>query len=397
MSHRQGIGWGVIQQDQRERNKPITTGKQKEEALVRAIRRNTTTTHGKTKRKLLMFDGDGKLEKPDESKRGRDGSATNKRDRSEAGRNGSRESTNEGTTTAREKCESNVPTPTRGSKIRQHVSATVQRARPRGPKGTSRKKVRWARQLTAYAEERARSSPQECGNTTPLNVKQEKIIPVDQSSPQGVERAPAKLGAPWKITKARRTIEQPKLPTPEHLGQMCPTGLATRHPAFQTLQQYATKGCPAKTGRHWTKEEIHAAVERGNHISARSKAAIEAYQLEIKEKVARGQAKVVLWDDIKDNPPRQLKISPLAMVPHKSRLFRAILDLSFSLKLSTHHIPSVNESTEKASMEGTLDQLGTVLPRVIAALAQTAEDEVVFFSKFNIKDGFWRLVCKKGA
>ena len=193
MSHRQGIGWGVIQQDQRERNKPITTGKQKEEALVRAIRRNTTTTHGKTKRKLLMFDGDGKLEKPDESKRGRDGSATNKRDRSEAGRNGSRESTNEGTTTAREKCESNVPTPTRGSKIRQHVSATVQRARPRGPKGTSRKKVRWARQLTADADERASSPqavgdarPQGCGDSRPLTIMPGKIRPVDRSSPQGV-------------------------------------------------------------------------------------------------------------------------------------------------------------------------------------------------------------------
>ena len=160
--------------------------------MVRAIRRNTTTTHGKTKRKLLMFDGDGKLEKPDESRRGRDGSATNKRDRSEAGRNGSRESTNEGTTTAREKCESNVPTPTRGSKIRQHVSATVQRARPRGPKGTSRKKVRWARQLTAYAEERARSSPQGvgdarpqgCGDARPLTAYAEKRA---RSSPQGVE------------------------------------------------------------------------------------------------------------------------------------------------------------------------------------------------------------------
>ena len=76
------------------------------------------------------------------------------------------------------------------------------------------------------------------------------------------------------------------------------------------------------------------------------------------------------------------------MMPHKSRLFCDILGLSFSLKLSTHHILSVNEATEKMSQEGTQDQLGLVLPRVIAALAQTAEDEVVFFAKFDIKDGF---------
>ena len=185
--------------------------------------------------------------------------------------------------------------------------------------------------------------------------------------------------APWQITKARQYIDKPKKCTPSHRGQMYPTGLATSHPAFRTLQQYATTGCPAKTGRHWTKDEMHAAVERGNHVSARKPEAIAAYQEEIKEKIERGQAKVVLWDDIKDDPPKQLKISPLAMVPHKSRLFRAILDLSFSLKLSTHHVPSVNKLTEKVSLEGTLDQLGTVLPRIIAAVAQTAEDEVVFF------------------
>ena len=31
-----------------------------------------------------------------------------------------------------------------------------------------------------------------------------------------------------------------------------------------------------------------------------------------------------------------------------------------------------------------LDRLGTVLPRIIAALAQTADNEVVFFAKFDI-------------
>ena len=73
--------------------------------------------------------------------------------------------------------------------------------------------------------------------------------------------------------------------------------------------------------------------------------------------------------------------------------------MPFSLRLSTHQIPLVNELTQKQSLEGTLtlDQLGTVLPRIIAALAQTAGNEVVFFAKFDIKDGFWRLVCEEGA
>ena len=206
-----------------------------------------------------------------------------------------------------------------------------------------------------------------------------------------------KLNVPWRVVEPRRDVPQPKRDYPEHRGQMYPTGLAKNHPAFQTLQQYATKGCPVKMGRHWTMEEIHAAVERGNHVSARSPEAIAAYQDEISEKIKKGHARVVLWDDIKHNPPQQLKVSPLAMVPHKSRLFRAILDLSFSLRLSTHQIQSVNELTQKQSLEGVLDQLGTVLPRIITALAQTADDEVVFFAKFDIKDGFWRLVCEEGA
>ncbi len=40
---------------------------------------------------------------------------------------------------------------------------------------------------------------------------------------------------------------------------------------------------------------------------------------------------VVEWDSIKDNPPAELKISPIAAIPHKSKAFRSILDLSFHL------------------------------------------------------------------
>jgi hypothetical protein len=88
------------------------------------------------------------------------------------------------------------------------------------------------------------------------------------------------------------------------------------------------------------------AVERGPHVSALDPAAIEQLETEIAEKVKVGQCKVILWDDIKDNPPEQLKISPLAMVPHKSRAFRAILDLSFRLRLKDgSEVPSVNEAT----------------------------------------------------
>jgi hypothetical protein len=61
------------------------------------------------------------------------------------------------------------------------------------------------------------------------------------------------------------------------------------------------------------------AVERGPHRSALSSEALQHFADETREKVNAGQAKIVNWDDIKDNPPPQLKVSPIAAIPHKSR------------------------------------------------------------------------------
>ncbi len=39
------------------------------------------------------------------------------------------------------------------------------------------------------------------------------------------------------------------------------------------------------------------------------------------KKIKAGQAKLVFWDDIKENPPPQLKILLIAAIPHKSKAF----------------------------------------------------------------------------
>ena len=54
---------------------------------------------------------------------------------------------------------------------------------------------------------------------------------------------------------------------------------------------------------------------------------------EVDNKVVKGQVRAVLWDDMKDNHPRQLKVSSVAAIPHKSRAYRSILYLSFVLWL----------------------------------------------------------------
>jgi len=93
---------------------------------------------------------------------------------------------------------------------------------------------------------------------------------------------------------------------------------------------------------------------------SRSPEALAHFATESTEKVRVGQAKLVLWDDIKDNPPApQLKISPIATIPHKSKAFRSILDPSFSLRLKNGEIlESVNNFAVKMAPRGALDQLG---------------------------------------
>ena len=178
---------------------------------------------------------------------------------------------------------------------------------------------------------------------------------------------------------------------------MCPRGLALHHPAAATLLKYATKGCPTMTGRPWTVNHITAAITRGPHASALVPAAVTQMAAEIAKKIKNKQVRLVRWADIKANPPRQLKISPLAMVEHKSRPFRAILDLSFPVKISpTETVPSVNSTTTKTAPAGSINQLGHSLNRIIHAFATLDEDAKVFMAKWDIKDGFWRLDCAAG-
>lgn len=201
----------------------------------------------------------------------------------------------------------------------------------------------------------------------------------------------------WSVFEGDFEMPEAKEELKKWRNMMCPRGLALHHPAAGKLLQYATGGCPTNTGRDWTIEEMTAAVERGPHSSALEPDAIEQLRGEIEEKVKAGQCKVVAWDDIKTNPPKQLKVSPLAMIPHKSRKYRAILDLSFRLRLKNGGVvQSVNETTTLEAPAGAIDQLGHSLQRIIHAFAEAGEEDKIFMAKFDIKDGFWRLDCQAG-
>ena len=114
-------------------------------------------------------------------------------------------------------------------------------------------------------------------------------------------------------------------------------------------------------------------------------------------KVLTKQARIVSWDKIKDNPPCQLKISPIAAMPHKSKAYHSILDLSFRLCLANRGVrASVNNTTEKTAPAGAINQIGECLARIVHAFAEADPDAKIFMAKWDIKDGFWRMDCAEG-
>jgi hypothetical protein len=178
---------------------------------------------------------------------------------------------------------------------------------------------------------------------------------------------------------------------------MAPQGLALKHEAADVLWDWEQFSCPAAAGRDWTTDEIQAAIDRGPHKSALEPDAIKHFAEELADKVARGQARIVLWDNIKHNHPRQLKVSPVAEMPHKSRAYRSILDLSFNLQLEIGGvIQSANDTTQKLAPRGAIDQLGHSLKCIIHAFAEVEEDAVVLMAKWDVQDSFWRLNYRKG-
>ena len=112
---------------------------------------------------------------------------------------------------------------------------------------------------------------------------------------------------------------QPRVYPENVRGQMCPAGSALQHPAAGLLLKYATEGCPAKTGKNWTLEQFNAAVAQGPHASALLPEARDQHLCEVEEKVAKGQAQIIDWKELRRNLPKNLKLSPIAMIPHKSR------------------------------------------------------------------------------
>jgi hypothetical protein len=186
--------------------------------------------------------------------------------------------------------------------------------------------------------------------------------------------------------------ELPVKDTISKLGLMWPRTYSLHHEAIPLLLSYAKQGCLVDCGEDWDMTKIMAMLERGPHISAKDPQAITQLQAETKEKVKNNYARVVRFSDIRSNIPNLLKISPVTMIPHKSKAFCCILDLSFELKVKNGIIPSVNSTTNKLAKPEGMVQLGMAVKRLATTMADHFDLENPFiFSKLDIKDGFWRM------
>lgn len=81
-------------------------------------------------------------------------------------------------------------------------------------------------------------------------------------------------------------------------------------------------------------EMLEAVIEKGSHHSAlQPNAAGQLHHEGTLEKVAQGYARLVTWEEIENNLPINLKISPIAAIPHKSHSYHMILDLLCGVQL----------------------------------------------------------------
>jgi hypothetical protein len=117
------------------------------------------------------------------------------------------------------------------------------------------------------------------------------------------------------------------------------------------------------------------AVAQSPHQLSLSPKALAHFAEESIEKVQAGQAKPVLLNDIQDNLPAQVKILPIAAIPHKLKAFCSILDLSFCLQLKHGgFLDSGDGATVKRASQGALDPLRHALSQIIRLFADQQKD-----------------------
>jgi hypothetical protein len=173
------------------------------------------------------------------------------------------------------------------------------------------------------------------------------------------------------------------------------------HPFGAELKNWSA-GIQVDCGKDWTREAILEALERGPHPSAMTEDSYALFNDDIAYQVEAGFSRVVLASDLMTNPPKNLKISPVAVVPQTNRRGRIILDLSFPVrkkeakrrKMGPVLAPSVNETTVATAPSLPVRLIGKILSELMEFMATAPDDADVLFSKIDLSDGFWRMIVQ---
>ena len=105
--------------------------------------------------------------------------------------------------------------------------------------------------------------------------------------------------------------------------------------------------------------------ERGPHRSANRKKAVRQLRQETEDKAKHKYAIIVKWGYKKNDIPKKPKMSPVAMIPQKSKPFRCIMDILFTMFHKGVKISCVNKKTHKMAFPEAMAQLGQVVKIII--------------------------------
>ena len=136
------------------------------------------------------------------------------------------------------------------------------------------------------------------------------------------------------------------------------------------------------------------AIAKGSHIKKQDCEAIFCMWIEALKKEDR-YYDICKQSNLKTNYPLQLKISPIAEILFKLRLFCIIQYLFFNIKLSKTKLPSTNEAITILLPKDTYQYIESALLRLIFLLVQVRETKPVYFAKGDIKDGSQKIFIEE--
>ena len=145
---------------------------------------------------------------------------------------------------------------------------------------------------------------------------------------------------------------------------------AKDHEAIPLLQGYTRDGFPVDCGDDLSREHTELMLQHGPHQSDLAKKAVCQLHQETTDKITHKNSRMVKSGDIKNKISQKLNISPVAMIPHKSKPYRCILDILFTLFNKGVKSVSVNGKTKNMALPEAMAQLGLVLKRMIHTMSK---------------------------